>query len=109
MNEKPSGDAKSDLRRGNAYPLDHFFGIETLLSDPRGNGHRNYEHAGALIDFMINTKLEPVAGRFEAFLGAARKGRGFRRGKDATEQLLRDVYGLSIEQFQALWYRHLGA
>jgi hypothetical protein len=108
MNEKPQGDAKSDVRRGDWYPLAELFAIPTLLSDPQGNGRRSYAHAGALIDFMINTKLAPVAGRFEAFLAAARQGRGFRRGQQVGEQLLADVYGLSIGGFEALWLQHLG-
>jgi hypothetical protein len=108
VNEKPQGDAGPDIKRGHWYRLAEFFAIATLLSDPQGNGHRNYEHAGALLDFMINTKLPPVAGRFADFLAAARKGRGFRRGKEASEKLITDVYGLSLAEFEALWLQHLG-
>src|SRR5206468_734721 len=82
--EKPAGVIKSDLKRGDCYPLAEFFAIPVLLSDPKGNGHRNYAHAGALLDFMINTKLPPVAGRFGEFLAAARQGRGFGRAASAT-------------------------
>jgi len=106
--EKPGGAVKSDVKRGDYYPLGEFFDIPTLLADPKGNGHRNYEHAGALLDFMINTKVEPVAGKFSAFLAAARKGRGFGRGKDVSAGLIKDVYGITVPEFEAAWKKHLG-
>lgn len=101
------GDIKSDIKRGNWYPLDEFFAITSLLGDPKGNGHRNYEHAGALLDFMINTKLPPVAGKFGDFLSAARKGYGYERGAGISARLIKTAYGLSVEEFEAVWLRHL--
>ncbi|MEO6596031.1 MAG: hypothetical protein ABIP94_14880 [Planctomycetota bacterium] len=106
--ERLDGGAKNDIRHGDSYALKQFFAIGSLLSDPNGHGRRNYEHAGALLDFMINTKLEPAAGKFLEFLAAARRCRGFARGAATSEQLISDVYGLSVEQFEALWYKHLG-
>ena len=106
--EKPAGAVKSDLKRGDCYKLAEFFEIQSLLSDPKGNGHRNYAHAGALLDFMINTKLEPVAGKFTKFLAAARKGRGFGRGGAYSAELVKDVYGLSVPEFESAWRKHLG-
>lgn len=101
---------KSDFKHGACYPLSEFLAIPTLLSDPNGHGHRNYDHAGALLDFMINTKEEPVAGKFEQFLAAARKqGYGFARGEELSARLIKKVYGLSVEEFEAAWMRHLGA
>ncbi|MGE3171507.1 MAG: hypothetical protein AB7O97_02700 [Planctomycetota bacterium] len=107
-NGRLQGGARNDVRRGDSYPLREFFAIPSLLADPNGHGSRNYEHAGALVEFMMDTKLEPVAGRFGAFLEAARKGRGFGRGLAVSERLIREVYGLSIDEFEALWRRHLG-
>jgi hypothetical protein len=106
--DKLGGAMKSDVKRGDYYPLTEFFDIPVLLSDKKGNGHRNYEHAGALIDFMINTKVEPVAGRFGEFLAAARRGRGFGRGKDVSSELIKVVYGLTVPEFELAWKKHLG-
>jgi len=106
--ENPAATIKGEIKRGDYYPLAEFFAIESLLSDPKGHGHRNYEQAGALLDFMINTKLPPVAGKFTDFLSAARKGRGFGRGAEISAKLVKDVYGLSVEQFEALWKQHVG-
>ena len=107
VNEKIDVDARNDVKHGDWYPLAEFFAIESLLSDPKGHGRRNYMHAGALLNFMINTKLEPVAGKFPEFLAAARKGRGFARGKAPSELLIKTVYGLTVEEFEALWLQHL--
>jgi hypothetical protein len=101
-------DIKSDLKHGNCYPLSEFFAIPVLLSDPKGNGHRNYMHAGALLDFMMTTKLAPVAGKFPDFLAAARKGRGFGRGPEVSAELIKVAYGLTVPEFEALWHKHLG-
>ena len=106
--EKPAGTIKNDLKRGDHYPLEEFFGIASLLSDPKGNGHRNYDHAGALIDFLINTRLKPVAGKFPAFLAAARQGRGFGRGADTSKKLVKEVNGLEPAELEALWRKHVG-
>ncbi len=108
-NERPQGNAKNDIRHGDWYPLAEFFAIPVLLSDPAGHGRRNYDHAGALLEFMIDTKLAPVAGRFEEFLAAAREGRGFGRGKDTSIELIRKAYGLELAEFETLWLEHLGA
>ena len=108
VNKRPDGSAKPDIRRGNYYPVKDLIGINTLLSDPNGNGRRNYVHAGSLVNFMINTRLEPVAGKFDQFLAAARRGRGFARGPEVSEKLIKDVYGITVEEFEALWFRHLG-
>lgn len=106
-NEKVDGDSRSDIKRGNWYPIAEFVAIPTLLSDPKGNGHRNYEHAGALLNFMINTKLPPVAGKFGDFLAAARKGYGFERGAGISTRLIKTAYGLSVAEFESLWLQHL--
>lgn len=107
-NEKPSAGMRAALKRGDYYPLEELFAMQSLLFDPKGNGLRSYAHAGALIDFMINTRLEPVAGRFQDFLAAARRGRGFGRGKKVSEDLVREVYGLSVQELEDLWKRHEG-
>lgn len=107
-NEPPQEDAKAELRNGDCYRLAEFFAIDTLLSDPNGNGRRNYRHAGALLDFMLTTKLPPVAGKFPAFLAAARKGHGFGRGAEVSAELIKSAYGLTVAEFEALWRRHLG-
>lgn len=107
VNVKPDADAKSEIRRGEWYPLDQFFAIQSLLGDPAGHGTRNYDHAGSLVNFMINTKLPPVAGKFEAFLAEARKGYGFARGKEVSERLIKATYGLTVSEFESLWLEHL--
>ena len=104
--EKPAGTIKNDFKRGDHYPLTEFFAIPVLLSDPKGNGSRNYAQAGALLDFLINTKLSPVAGRFPKFLEAARAGRGFGRGAEVSAKLVQDVYGLTVPELEALWKQH---
>lgn len=106
-NDKVEGDTKTDIRRGNWYPLDEFFALSSLLGDQAGHGHRSYEHAGALVDFMINTKLKPVAGKFEEFLKAGRQGHGYAEGKQVSERMIKTVYGLTIAEFEALWLEHL--
>lgn len=108
VGEKPAGTVRSDLKTGSYYPLDEFFALESLLGDPKGNGHRNYAHAGALLDFLINTKLEPVAGKFGDLLAASRKGHGFARGGPASVKLIKDVYGLSPLELEELWKKHNG-
>ena len=77
-----------------------------VLSDPKGRGRRNYVHAGALIDFLINTRLEPVAGKFPEFLKAARKARG--RSGPVSEALVREIYDLSPLELDNLWRQHNG-
>jgi hypothetical protein len=106
--EKPEGVVKSDLKRGDCYPLSEFFAISVLLSDPKGHGDRNYAHAGALIDFMMNTKLAPVAGKFGAFLKETCAIGDSGTSLDASTKLLKNVYGLSVAEFEALWHQHLG-
>ncbi|MFO1077130.1 MAG: DUF1570 domain-containing protein [Planctomycetota bacterium] len=108
VGEKPAGVVKSDIKSGNYYALRDFFAIDTLLSDPQGNGHRNYAHAGALLDFLINTDEKPVAGKFGDFLAAARRGRGFAYGGKASEKLIKEVYGLSADELEDVWKKHLG-
>ncbi len=95
---KVSGSMRSDLRNGNFYSLRKFVGIQTLLADPAGHGSRNYAHAGALIEFMIETKDERMKGKFSDFLDAARKSRGY--GAKYSEGLFRKVYGMTLEEVQ---------
>ena len=57
---------RTAFRNGGFYELEDFVKIRSLLSDPKGHGMRNYEHAGALIDFMINSKLPELHGKFPA-------------------------------------------
>lgn len=57
---------RTAFRNGGFYELEDFVKIRSLLSDPKGHGRRNYEHAGALIDFMINSKLPELHGKFPA-------------------------------------------
>ena len=80
-----------------------FFSLSSLLSDPKGNGRRSYRHAGALIDFLVNTRVEGVSGKFPELLDKARQRR---RGLRASEQLIRDVYDLSLEELEVLWKKH---
>mgnify|MGYP007073186455 CR=1 FL=1 len=109
MSNQRLGVARSDVKRGDYYPLEEFFAIRTLLSDPKGHGRRNYEHAGDLIDFMINTDEAPVAGKFGEFLEAARThGHGFARGGDTSATLIEKVYGLTVDEFESVWFEHMG-
>ncbi len=105
-NTGPSQGMRNDLKRGQYHPLSEFVAIQSLLFAPGDLGRRNYRHAGALIDFMVNTKLEPVAGGFQEFLAATRRGRGFGRGKSFTEKLVLEVYGLSLDELEVLWRKH---
>jgi hypothetical protein len=106
--EKPEGTMRTDMRNGNWQPLVEFFAIPVLLNDPVSHGKHNYAQAGALIDFMINTKVEPVAGRFSAFLDAARSPDGRGRGAAVAAKLIQKVYGLTVPEFEARWREHLG-
>ena len=98
LGSKVSGNMRADLRNGNFYSMRDFVAIETLLSDPKGHGSRNYAHAGAIIEFMMESKDERMKGKFPAFLDAARKQYG--RGAKYSEDLIRKVYGMSLEEFQ---------
>ena len=102
-NSKPSSGMRAAFRNGRFYELEDFVKISSLLADPKGHGDRNYEHAGALIDFMINSKLPEVKGKFPAFLEASRKA-GYGRKTAAT--LIREVYGLSIKELGEVWKKH---
>lgn len=109
MSNQRLDSCRSDLKRGDCYTLEEFFAIRSLIADPKGHSHRNYDHAGALLDFMINAKEEPVAGKFKEFMDAARKqGYGFAEGKDLSARLIKNVYGLSVPEFEAAWMEHLG-
>lgn len=108
MTNQGLGKCRSDVKRGDYYPLKEFFAIRTLLADRNGNGHRNYDHAGDLLDFLINTDEEPVAGRFGDFLKAAcTQGHGLARGPAVSARLVQRVYGLSVEQLEEVWMKHL--
>ncbi|MBK8099347.1 MAG: DUF1570 domain-containing protein [Planctomycetes bacterium] len=109
VGEKPAGTIKNELKRGDYYPLTEFCAIPSLLGDKKGHGRRNYAQAGALLDFLINTKLEPVAGKFQQFLKTAAKGYGYGRGLDDSKELVREVYGLTLPELEALWKQHVGA
>lgn len=105
--EKPSATIRGDIKRGDYYHLSQFVAIDSLIADG-SNSRRNYDHAGALLDFLINTKLQPVAGKFPEFLKAARNSRSFARDAVISAKLAQDVYGLSLDQLEALWKQHLG-
>ena len=107
IGEKPAGVIKSDIKRGFYRPLGEFIAIPSLIEDS-DLSERNYDHAGALIDFMMNTKLPPVAGKFSEFMKTAGRGRGFAEGADVSAKLIKDVYGLSVAELEALWKEHLG-
>lgn len=108
MSNQRLDSCRSDFKRGACYTLEEFFAIGSLLADPKGHGRRNYDHAGALIDFMINAEQEPVKGRFEEFLGAARTtGYGFVRGPELSARLIEKVYGMTVAEFEAAWMEHL--
>ncbi len=108
MTNQRLGSCRSDVKRGDYYPLEKFFALPSLLGDPEGNGHRNYDHAGDLVDFMINTKKAPVAGKFEKFLAAARtEGHGYARGADPSQRLIKKVYGLTVDEFEGVWFDHM--
>ncbi|MHC5062886.1 MAG: hypothetical protein ACYTG5_02795 [Planctomycetota bacterium] len=102
---KPSAGMKGALRSGRYYPLEKLFSLGSLLGDPEGNGRRSYDHSGALIDFMVNTKLAPLAGKFPEFL---RNARGVRRGLEPSRKLIRETYGLSLDELELLWKKHYG-
>ncbi|MFK7740078.1 MAG: hypothetical protein AB8H80_07110 [Planctomycetota bacterium] len=107
VNQKLEG-CRGEIKRGDSYPLGEFFAIQTLLSDPNGHGRRNYSHAGALLNFMIETKVAPIAGNFDKFLHAARTyGHGYARGKDVSAKLIQKVYGLTVAEFEQAWRKHL--
>jgi len=103
---KPSAGMKGALRSGQYYPLEKFCDIDSLLDDPDENGRRSYNHAGALIDFLANTKLEPVAGRFPEFLTRAKSP--YIYGLESTRKLVKETYGLSLPELELVWKRHYG-
>ena len=103
-NRKPSSAMRSAFRTGQFYRLRDFVQIPSLISNRNGNGSRNYEHAGALIDFLNNSKLPPVKGKFREFLAAAKKFQG--RSRRSSERLIKKVYGLSLDELEAVWMKH---
>jgi hypothetical protein len=106
-NTDPSAGMKNDLRSGNYVPLAKFCGLESLLFGAKaGEEGRSYQHSGALIDFLANTKLAPVAGRFGDFLAGAQE---CGRSLAATEALVKTVYGLTLPELEELWKKHTGA
>lgn len=108
MTNQPIEGCRGDIKRGDYYHLEEFIALDSLLGDPKGNGLRNYAHAGALLNFMINTKKKPVAGKFGKFLAAARKqGHGFARGPGPSARLIKSVYDLSVAEFEDVWLDHL--
>ncbi len=105
LNQRIPGSIKADLRSGRFYALRDMVGIRRLLSDR--HGLRNYDHAGTILAFLIESKAEPFRGRFPEFLAASR--RSFRRGEEVAEKLFERVYGLTIEEVEAAWMKHYGA
>jgi len=105
-NVSPSSSMRSRMKNKQVYPLEQFVAIPTLLSDG-DKGHENYEQAGALIDFLVNTKLEKLAGKFPEFLRAAR-GAGFGRDRDIAVKLFQTVYGMTLAEVDAAWRKHHG-
>jgi hypothetical protein len=69
---------------------------------------RNYTHSGAFIDFLVNTKLEPVAGRFPDFLARAKQAGYSGRGGALGVRMIREVYDLSPAELEQLWKQHHG-
>ena len=106
-NTDPAVGVKNDLRSGNYLPLEKFCDLESLLFAAKpGEEGRNYQHAGALIDFLANTRLAPVAGRFGDFLAGAKE---CKRSLDGTKALVKTVYGLTLPELEELWKKHLDA
>lgn len=102
------GTCRSDVKRGDYYSLTELFELRSLLSDPKGNGRRSYKHAGDLLDFLMNTKQAPVAGKFGELLKAARaQGYGRARGPAVSARLVQQVYGLSVDELEGVWLKHL--
>jgi hypothetical protein len=106
--EKPAGTIKTDIKNHDYYPLPEFFAIAELISDPKGHAHRNYDHSGALIDFLINTNVPPVAHKFGDLLKAARAVNDQHEGAKVSAKLIHDVYGLTVPELEEKWREHLG-
>ncbi|MEE9125579.1 MAG: hypothetical protein V3U11_00415 [Planctomycetota bacterium] len=104
LGDKPAAAMRTDLRNGDFYHLRDFIRIESLLMDDNGHGHRNYDHAGALIDFFIHAKHPKMNGKFNMFLRAAR--RNFARGPEITERLFQRTYGMSVDEVEVAWALH---
>ena len=103
-NRPPSATMRTDFRNGDFYELDDFLKIRTLLSDPNGHGSRNYRHAGALIDFLVNSRDKRVRGKFPEFLAAARKH--FLRGHEGSTALIKQVYQMTVPELCQAWKEH---
>jgi hypothetical protein len=91
---KVASGMRADLRNDDYYPFPKFVEIQSLIADPHSS--RNYRHAGCIIEFMMQTKDERMAGRFPEFLKAAR--RGYDRGADTAQRLFKTVYGMTLEE-----------
>ena len=117
-NDKPSAAMRTDLRNGDYQPLEAFFSLSSLAGDPRAAAtrnvdpalliRRNYTHSGAFIDFLVNTKVKSVAGRFPEFLAAAKERSYYDIGGTLAVQMFRDVYDLSPSELEQLWKEHHG-
>lgn len=105
--EDPGTYMRMRFKNDDYYALEEFVALKSLLFDPKKLGSRNYEQAGALIDFLCRTKQEPIAGRFNDFLREARRS-GHGRNAATASKLFETVYGLSLAEVEKLWKKEHG-
>jgi hypothetical protein len=103
LGQDPSVGQRSKVRYGRFYPLREFAAIRTLAADGK-NASRNYAQAGSLMDFMVRG---PLKEKFKDYMEYLRKN-PFTFGAKGAEKSIRDVYGMSLEEFDEAWMRYVG-
>ena len=105
LNGKISSNMKVDLRTGNYYPFPEFVAIPSMIAgeDP----HRNYTHAGCIVEFLMDVRDPRMRGKFPEFLQAAAKP-GTGRSPAVTKRLFQQVYGMTLEEVDDAFFAHHG-
>ena len=99
----PSAGQRSHIRYGRYYPLRQLAALPVLAADGR-NAARNYAQAGSLMDFMVRG---PHREKFKDYMDYLRK-HPMTHGAAGAEKSIREVYGMSLEEFDAAWMEHVG-
>lgn len=99
LRKRISGSMRSRLRNGDSYAFPEFVKIPSLIADR--HSRRNYEQAGCIVEFLMETKSPEMRGKFAAFLRAAANRRfAMQRGSAATIALFKEVYGMTLEEVE---------
>jgi hypothetical protein len=99
----PSTGQRSNIRYGRYHPLRELAALPVIAADGR-NGLRNYAQAGSIMDFMVRG---PHKGKFKDYMSYLRK-HPLTHGVAGAEKSIREVYGMSLEEFDAAWMEYVG-